>query len=43
MIKLYNFNASPPAVNSKFDVGFRMAFQRACMNGDLSYLAMIPR
>jgi hypothetical protein len=40
MIKLYNFNASPEAVNSTaFNADFRMAFQRACMNGDLTYLS----
>lgn len=39
MIKLYNFNASPEAVNSTaFNADFRMAYQRACMNGDVASL-----
>ena len=39
MIKLYDFNASPEAVNSTaFNADFRMAYQRACMNGDITDL-----
>jgi hypothetical protein len=39
MIKLYNYNASPEAVNSTaFNADFRMAYQRGCMNGDIDAL-----
>ncbi len=39
-VKLFDFNTYPEAVNSTaFNADFRMAYQRACMNGDISYLA----
>ncbi|HVN28697.1 MAG TPA: hypothetical protein VMT64_09445 [Candidatus Binataceae bacterium] len=39
MIKLYNFNAAPMAINgTAFNADFRMAYQRACMNGDVADL-----
>ena len=39
-VKLDSFNAYPEAINSTaFNADFRMAYQRACMNGDISYLA----
>ena len=39
-IKLYSFNTYPEAITSTaFNADFRMAYQRACMNGDISYLA----
>jgi Big-like domain-containing protein len=38
-IKVFDYNAWPEAWNStSFNVDFRGAFQRACMNGDISYL-----
>jgi len=38
-IKLASFNAYPEAITSTaFNADFRMAYQRACMNGDISYL-----
>jgi hypothetical protein len=38
-VKLFDFNTYPEAVNSTaFNADFRMAYQRACMNGDISYL-----
>ena len=39
-VKLASFNAYPEAINSTaFNADFRMAYQRACMNGDINYLA----
>jgi hypothetical protein len=39
-IKLLSFDAYPEAITSTaFNADFRMAYQRACMNGDISYLA----
>jgi hypothetical protein len=39
-VKLFDFNAYPEAITSTaFNADFRMAYQRACMNGDISYLA----
>jgi hypothetical protein len=38
-IKLFDFNAAPQAQTSTaFNADFRGAYERACMNGDISYL-----
>jgi Big-like domain-containing protein len=38
-IKVFDYNAWPEAwTSTAFNVDFRGAFQRACMNGDISYL-----
>jgi Bacterial Ig domain len=39
-VKLFDFNAYPEAITSTAaNADFRMAYQRACMNGDISYLS----